>query len=113
MLTVAIVAGTVLVLWHLKASDGTSSGPPLAVGIGHGAIGAVGLAVLLFALRGPATGVASGVGSFGTLSATLLVGALLTGIVMFFLRRKAVVMAIHGGIAFTGFVLLLAWISLR
>jgi hypothetical protein len=72
----------------------------------------VGLVILLFALRGPARGVAAGVGSFGTTSAVLFAGALLTGIAVLLLRRKAVAMSIHAGFAVTAYVLLLAWNSL-
>jgi hypothetical protein len=87
-------------------------GPPLAVGIAHGGVGAAGLAILLFALRGPARGVEAGVGSFGLASAMLFAGAVLTGAVLLLLRRKKVVMAIHAGIAISGYVLLLAWDAL-
>jgi hypothetical protein len=111
VLTLGVAAGTGLALWHLRATDGASR-PPLALGIAHGVIGAAGLAVLLFALRGPARGVESGVGSFGTTAAVLFTGAVLTGVSLLFLRRKAIVMAIHAGIAITGYVLLLAWDSL-
>jgi hypothetical protein len=111
ILTLAVAAGSVLALWHLRAADGTPR-PPLAAGIAHGVVGAAGLAMLLLSLQGPARGVAAGVGSFGALSAVLFAGALLTGGVLL-LRRKGVVMAIHAGIAITGYVLLLAWHSLR
>jgi LPXTG-motif cell wall-anchored protein len=75
-------------------------------------VGAAGLIALLFALRGPARGAAAGVGSFGTTSAVLFGAALLSGIVLYFLRRKGAVMAIHAGIAIAGYVLLLAWNAL-
>lgn len=68
--------------------------------------------MLLLALRGPARGTAAGVGSFGTLSAGLFAGAGLIGVLVFFKRRNGVVMAIHAGIAITGYVLLLAWNAL-
>lgn len=106
-----MAAGTVLALWHLRATDAASR-PPLAAGIAHGIAGAVGLAVLLFVLRGPERGVAAGVGSFGVTAAVLFAGALLTGLVLLALRRKTVAMAIHAGIAITGYVLLLAWNAL-
>ena len=99
-----------LALWHLRATDGASR-PPLAAGIAHGVVGVAGLVLLLLALQGPARGVAAGVGSFGTVSALLFAGALLTGGVLL-LRRKGAVMAIHAGIAIIGYVLLLAWNSL-
>lgn len=88
------------------------SRPPLALGIAHGTVGAIGLAALLFALRGPPRGVSAGVGSFGTTAAVLFGGALLTGLGLLAMRRKTVVMTIHAGIAVTGYVLLLAWNSL-
>jgi hypothetical protein len=75
-------------------------------------VGAVGLAILLFALQGPARGVDAGVGSFGLVSAVLFAGAAVSGATMLLLRRKGLVMAIHAGIAITGYVLLLAWNSL-
>lgn len=110
-MTLAVAAGTLLALWHLRATDAASR-PPLVAGIAHGVVGAIGLAILLLALRGPARGVNAGVGSFGTMSAVLFAGGLLTGIVVLLLRRKTVMMAIHAGIAITGYVLLLAWNSL-
>jgi hypothetical protein len=111
VLTVAVAAGSVLALWHLRAAEGATR-PPLAAGVAHGVVGAAGLAALLLALQGAPRGVAAGVGSFGTVSAVLFVVALLTGLLMLLLRRKGVVMAIHAGIAITGYVLLLAWNSL-
>ena len=111
VLTVAVAAGTVLALWHLRATDARQR-PPRSAGLLHGVAGAIGLAILLLALRGPARGVAAGVGTFGTVSAFLFAGAALTGIAMLMLRRKAVMMAIHAGFAITGYVLLLAWNAL-
>lgn len=84
----------------------------MLAGIAHGVVGAVGLLVLVLALRGPPRGVSAGVGSFGMEAAVLFAGAVLTGIIIVLLRRRAIVMAIHAGIAITGYVLLLAWDSL-
>jgi hypothetical protein len=111
ILTLAVAAGSGLALWHLRATQGGSR-PPFAAGVAHGVVGAIGLVVLLFALQGPARGIAAGVGSFGPLSAALFAGALFAGLTMLLLRRKAIVMAVHAGIAITGYVLLLAWTSL-
>lgn len=72
----------------------------------------IGFGFLLFALRGPPGGVDAGVGSFGTVAAVLFAGAVLTGVLLLLVRRKAVVMTIHAGIAITGYVLLLAWNAL-
>ena len=85
---------------------------PIGAGIAHGTLGVVGLGLLLFALQGPARGIDTGVASFGTTSDALFAGAALTGVIMLRLRRKAIVMAVHAGIAITGYVLLLAWYSL-
>jgi hypothetical protein len=111
VLTLAVAAGTVLALWHLRAAD-RGSRPPLAAGIAHGVAGAAGFVFLLLALRGPARGIDAGAGSFGTVAAVLFAGAALTGIAQLMLRRKAVAMAVHAGLAITGYVLLLAWNSL-
>jgi hypothetical protein len=108
ILTLAVAVGTALGFWHLRAL----SRPPLSAGVAHGTIGAIGLVALLLALRGPPRGVANGVGSFGTTAAVLFAGALLTGAALLVLRRQSVVMAIHAGIAITGYALLLAWNSL-
>jgi hypothetical protein len=108
VLTAAVAAGTALLLWHLRATDGATR-PPLIAGIAHGVVGATGLVVLLFVLQGPARGVEQGVGSFGTTAAVLLAGAVLSGLAILALRQKAVMMTIHAGIAITGYVLLLAW----
>jgi hypothetical protein len=108
LLTLAVAAGTVLGFWYLRGN----SRPPLAAGIAHGLIGAVGLIVLLLALRGPPRGVANGVGSFGSAAAVLFATALLTGLALLLLRRKPVLIAIHAGIAIAAYTLLLAWNSL-
>jgi hypothetical protein len=114
LLSIAVLFGTGLALWHLRATDGVSLRPPLAAGLVHGSIGAAGLAVLLLVLRGPARGVGAGVGSFGSTAAILFGAALLTGMVVLLRRRRAstVMMAIHSGFAITGYVLLLAWNAL-
>ena len=111
-MTLAVAFGSILALWHLRATDGASK-PPLSAGIVHGAIGLAGLAVLLLALRGPPRGVAAGAGSFGTTAAVVFAAALATGVAVLVRRRKgpAVTMAIHSGFAITAYVLLVAWYS--
>jgi hypothetical protein len=108
VLTLAVTAGSALALWHMRGL----SRPPLAAGIAHAAIGAVGLGLLLLALGGPPRGVAAGAGSFGAVAAGLFIVALLTGVGLLLLRRKGVVMAIHAGIAITGYVIVMAWVAL-
>ena len=109
--TLAVAAGTGLAAWHLRAVDDVGR-PPFAAGIAHGVVGAAGLALLLWALRGPVRGASAGVGSFGLFAAGLFGVALLTGVGLLFLKRKSSVMAIHASIAISGYVLLLAWNSL-
>lgn len=113
ILTIAVAAGTVLGMLHMRASP-TSRRPPLTAGIAHGVVGAFGLIALLFALRGPERGVAAGVGSFGSTAAWLFGGALVSGGFILVRRRKgpSISMVIHAGIAITGYVLVLAWDSL-
>jgi hypothetical protein len=108
ILTLAVVAGTGLGLWHLRGI----SRPPFVAGIAHGMVGAIGLGVLLIALRGPPRGVENGVGSFGTTAAVLFAAAGVTGVILLLLRRKPLLMAIHAGLAITAYMLLLAWNSL-
>jgi hypothetical protein len=110
VLTCAVAAGTLLALLHLRATDKASL-PPRVAGLAHGLVGATGLGFLLLALTGAARGIDAGVGSFGAISAGLFAGAILTGSLLLF-RRNGIVMAIHAGIAITGYVLLLAWNSL-
>ena len=112
VLSIAVIAGTVLALLHLRATD-SASRPPLAAGIAHGVVGAAGMIVLLLAMRGPPRGVEAGAGYFGAVSAWLFAGALATGIGILSIRQKALLIAIHGSIAVTGYVLLLAWSALN
>ncbi len=113
IISLTVVAGTILALWHMRAADGIGR-PPAAAGIAHGLAGAVGLAGLLLLVRGPVRGAASGVGSFGTTAAWLFAAALVSGLLVWQRRRRgpAVIMAVHAGFAVTGWVLLLAWLSL-
>jgi hypothetical protein len=111
ILTAAVIAGAILASWHLRATDGAGR-PPLFAAVAHGVAGAMGLFVLVVALQGPPRGVEAGAGSFGTTAAVLFGGSLLTGGSLLFLRPKGIVMAIHAGIAISGYVLLLAWSSL-
>jgi hypothetical protein len=112
ILTLAVAAGSALAIWYLRVSDSGVARPPLAAGIAHGVIGAIGLGTLLLALTGPPRGVANGAGSFGTMAAWLFGGALITGIGLLLLRGRPLVMAVHAAIAITGYAIVLAWASL-
>jgi hypothetical protein len=113
LLTIAVVLGTGLALWHLRATD-QASRPPVTVGVVHGGFGVSGFAVLLLVLQGPPRGVSAGAGSFGPTAAVLFATALLFGVVIWLRRRNTpvVLIAIHSGIAITAYVLLVAWSAL-
>jgi CHASE2 domain-containing sensor protein len=70
--------------------------------------------LLLLALQGPPRAVQSGAGGFGATAAWLFVASLVSGGVVWLRRRRgaAAWMAVHAGIAVTGYALLLAWDSL-
>jgi hypothetical protein len=89
---------------------------PLSVGIVHGVIGAGGVGLLLWTLRGPPRGEAMGVGSFGVTAAVLFGAALVLGAFILFLHRRpqvaGVVVATHASLAIAAFVLFLAWASM-
>jgi hypothetical protein len=107
LLTLAVAAGTILALLHLRGG----SRPPLAAGLAHAAVGTLGLILLLPFAFGAPRGIASGSAAFGPIAACLLIGALLTGAVVLLRRRNGpvVTMAIHAGLAIAGYVMLLAW----
>ena len=113
VLTLAVAAGTLLGLLHLRATDGATR-PPVAAGVAHGLCGLIGLVLLLPVAFGPPLGAAAGAAAFGPVSAWMFAGALLSGAAILLRRRRnpAVLMAIHAGIAITGYVMLLAWYSL-
>jgi hypothetical protein len=110
LLTIAVALGAGLALWHLRATDDAGR-PPATAGVIHGCFGAAGLAVLLLVLQGPPRGIRAGAGAFGAAAAWLFGMALLFGVVIWLRRRNTpvVLMAIHSGIAISGYVLLLAW----
>ncbi len=85
-------------------------------GAAHGLVGIAGSALLVLGLQGPARGIRSGAGSFGTIAAVLLAAALALGLLVAAnrLRRKrpsAVVLGVHATLAITGLTLLAAYVS--
>jgi len=109
----AVAAGTILGLWHVRASDGAGR-PKLWMGVAHGIAGTVGLALLVAALGGPPRGAASGTTAFGPAAAWLFAAALLSGAVILVRRKRgpSITMILHACLAVTGWVLLLAWNAL-
>jgi hypothetical protein len=112
VVTLAAAAGAVLALLHLRGTE-AGSRPPAWAGIAHGGVGAVGLALMVPVLLGPPRGTAAGAASFGPIAAWLLGGALVSGAAVLLRRRNGptVTIAVHAGIAITGYVMLLAWYS--
>jgi hypothetical protein len=112
IMSVAVLAGIVLALLHLRGSPSHSS-----VGALHGGAGAAGLAALLLALRGPPRGVLTGVASFGAIAAVLAAVALAAGLAVAALARHShgavgLLLAAHATLAITAYVLLLSYVSL-
>lgn len=111
ILAATVVFGSALAFLHLRAAKL----PPWPVGALHGVAGAMGLAVLIYALQGPARGAEYGVSSFGPAAAVLVALALAMGLVVLLLARlrrtSGLAIAIHSTIAVTAFVLLLAYVS--
>jgi hypothetical protein len=85
ILSIVVVLGLSLSLFHL----GLVRRRWRRVGVLHGLTGAVGLGVLLFALRGPPRGFAHGVQSFGEIAAILAAAGLAAGGIFFFFPRAA------------------------
>jgi hypothetical protein len=116
LLSLAVTLGTVLALWHLRASEGRG-GPPRMVGLLHGALGITGLAALILLLQGPRRGDAMGAGSFGVIAAALFASALVAGLAIPSLIRRsppgaAITVVVHASLAIIAYVLFLAWASL-
>lgn len=84
----------------------------------HGLVGTCGLALLLLALRTPdAKADASGIGAFSRYAAVLIACAWIAGLGLAFWpfrnpRSLGLLIAIHGTIAVSGFVLFMAYRSL-
>lgn len=112
ILAATVVLGSGLAFVHLRAAKL----PPWPIGALHGAAGATGLAVLIFALQGPVRGAEYGVSAFGPAAAVLAALALAVGLVVLLLARRfkrtsGLAIAVHSTIAVTAFVLLLAYVS--
>jgi hypothetical protein len=93
--------------------------PPRLTWIGalHGLAGAAGLGVLFLALRGPPRGVKFGAGTFGDIAAALLVAALIGGLTVLATRTRGRpvafgLVAIHGLFAIAGYTLLCTYLTM-
>ena len=113
LLSLAVLLGMVLATWHLRATEGGGL-PPFALGLAHGGIGAIGLAAMAWLLLAGTRPI----GAFGWDGLALLGGALLAGIAIPVLARKrsggvGAAMALHGSVAIIGYVILMAYVSVR
>jgi hypothetical protein len=113
ILSAAVVLGIALVSLRLRATVA----PQRAVSVLHGALGAIGLAALVLALRGPTRGVSTGVASFGAAAALLAAIVLFIGLGLVAVSRRSsnaggVLIALHATLAITAYALLLAYVSL-
>lgn len=118
LLTFVVVAGGWLGGLYLLVEE-----PPTKLGwkgAAHGAGGVIGAVVLWIALRSPHGGARAlrlGAAYFGLISAVLISAAALGGLVilMVHLRRRHVsnaLVAAHGGVAITGYVLLITYLTM-
>ncbi|MGH7069275.1 MAG: hypothetical protein ACREFO_04595 [Acetobacteraceae bacterium] len=111
VLLLAVVLGVVLALLHLR--PGRAS-PPWPFGTLHGVIAATGFGLLLASLGGPVRGLTNGTAQFGVFAAALFASALLAGLGLLALlragRRPGFLIALHAGLAVTGFVVLAAYV---
>ena len=85
--------------------------------LAHGLAGAAGLGALVWALQGPRRGDAMGTGAFGTVAAVLFALAVTIGVCLPGLHRRSprmmgAALALHAGLAISGFVLFLAWTAI-
>jgi len=111
MLAVAVVAGSLLAVLHVREGAGLPAWPLAAL---HGSLALAGLGLLALALRGPARGADQGTAGFGVAAAAALALAALVGAALLAarLRKRRVagtLIAVHATIAVTGFVVLAAY----
>jgi hypothetical protein len=109
LLLITALFGTVLAALHRHQTQ-----PAWPFGALHGALGFIGLVILLLALRGPSRGIAMGVGSFGRVAAVLLAMALLAGLAILvvrlcYRRTPGLLVGIHATIAISSVVILAAY----
>ncbi len=113
ILSATVVLGIALALLYLRGRIR----PPWIVGVLHGLSGTAGIATLMLALRGPPRGLLNGVASFGAIAAVIACVALVAGLGVVTLARRSgrgvgLMIAMHGGLAITAYVLLVAYVSL-
>lgn len=113
VLAAAVGLGAALALLHIRPSRGSA---PWQLGAIHGTLGAVGLVLLVLALRGPPRGTIYGIAPFGVVAAILFALALLAGLlVLRSLRRgrhPVTLIGAHAMIAISAFVVLAAYVAI-
>jgi len=117
LVTVAVLLGAAASIWHIR-DPATGSRPPAWLAVTHGALASAGVILLIFALGETPDASASGVAGFDDGAVVLFAVAILAGLAIPALRRwrgrvPGVLVAVHAGIAVTGYVIFLAWAFLR
>jgi hypothetical protein len=111
LMSAAVMLGMGLSLFHL----GVVSWRSWIVAALHGMAGAIGLGVLIFALKGPAYGFANGVESFGKIAVILAAVALAGGIIILFrpaFARRGWPIGAHATLGIAAYVFLSGYLLL-
>lgn len=116
VLSANVLLGITLALLHLRATEPAQL-PKWQIGAVHGLAGAIGLGLLLLTSHTPGPA-AHGVGPFRSDAAVLFTAALAAGGAMLLLRcwrgkPSSLLIGLHGTIAIGGYIMLLAFRSLR
>ena len=112
-MTVAVLLGLALALFYLGITPWRS----WIVGALHGVVGATGLGLLAFALKGPVRGATHGVQSFGKFAAIGVAATLVIGLVFVLLpvasrRGTNVLIGAHATLGIAAYVFLLGYVLL-
>ena len=111
LLGLTVALGATLALLALRRPGS----PPRALVALHGIAALFGYAALIWALRGPARGIATGTQSFGKAAAILLLLAAFLGAMSFVLHRRrrrlpGLWVGAHATVAIAGYVLIVVYL---
>ncbi|MEJ2376303.1 MAG: hypothetical protein P8Y53_10655 [Pseudolabrys sp.] len=111
LLTLAVLAGSLLAVLHMRENKALPAWPWAAL---HGLAAVGGLILLALSLGGPTRGAAQGTAGFGAGAAAILALAALFGAMLVSARVRCgqvpgALIAVHAMIAVSGFVVLMAY----